>query len=45
MNVLAVQPKTDRLKIQMIPSPLQSPVLNYKSSYLELLAGASKIYL
>lgn len=33
MDVLAVQPKTDQLKIQVIPSPLQSPALNYKSSF------------
>lgn len=33
MDVLAVQPKTDRLKIQEIASPLQNPALNYKSSF------------
>lgn len=33
MDVLAVQPKTDQLKIQVIPSPLQNPALNYKSSF------------
>jgi enamine deaminase RidA (YjgF/YER057c/UK114 family) len=33
MDVLAVQPKTDRLKIQEIISPLQNPALDYKSSF------------
>jgi enamine deaminase RidA (YjgF/YER057c/UK114 family) len=33
MDVLAVQPKTDALKIQEIISPLQNPALDYKSSF------------
>lgn len=33
MDVLAVQPKTDRLKIQEIISPLQNPALDYRSSF------------
>ena len=33
MDVIAVQPKTDQLKIQEIISPLQNPALDYKSSF------------
>jgi enamine deaminase RidA (YjgF/YER057c/UK114 family) len=33
MDVLAVQPKNDRLKIQEIISPLQNPALDYRSSF------------
>jgi enamine deaminase RidA (YjgF/YER057c/UK114 family) len=33
MDVLAVQPKNNRLKIQEITSPLQNPALDYKSSF------------
>ncbi len=33
MDVLAVQPKTDRVKIKAVDSPLQNPALNYKSSF------------
>jgi enamine deaminase RidA (YjgF/YER057c/UK114 family) len=33
MDVLAVQPKTDRLKIKAVDSPLQNPALDYKSSF------------
>jgi enamine deaminase RidA (YjgF/YER057c/UK114 family) len=33
MDVLAVQPKSDDLLIQEIPSPLQNPALDYKSSF------------
>lgn len=33
MDVLAVQPKTDALKIFEVASPLQNPALDYKSSF------------
>ena len=33
MDVLAVKPKNDRLKIQAVDSPLQNPALDYKSSF------------
>jgi enamine deaminase RidA (YjgF/YER057c/UK114 family) len=33
MDVLAVRPKDDRLKIQEVVSPLQNPALDYKSSF------------
>jgi enamine deaminase RidA (YjgF/YER057c/UK114 family) len=33
MDVLAVKPKDDRLKIQDVISPLQNPALDYKSSF------------
>lgn len=33
MDVLAVQPKNGSLTIQEIPSPLQNPALDYKSSF------------
>lgn len=33
MDVLAVQPKDDRLTIQEVISPLQNPALDYKSSF------------
>jgi enamine deaminase RidA (YjgF/YER057c/UK114 family) len=33
MDVLAVQPKDDRLQIQAVGSPLQNPALDYKSSF------------
>jgi enamine deaminase RidA (YjgF/YER057c/UK114 family) len=33
MDVLAVQSKTDRLKIFAVDSPLQNPALDYKSSF------------
>jgi len=33
MDVLAVQPKADRLKIFAVDSPLQNPALGYKSSF------------
>lgn len=33
MDVLAVKPKDDRLKIQEIISPLQNPALDYRSSF------------
>ncbi|MBI9020928.1 MAG: translation initiation inhibitor [Verrucomicrobia bacterium] len=33
MDVLAVQPKDNRLKIQEVISPLQNPALDYKSSF------------
>ena len=33
MDVLAVQPKADRLKISAVDSPLQNPALDYKSSF------------
>jgi enamine deaminase RidA (YjgF/YER057c/UK114 family) len=33
MDVLAVKPKSDSLKIQEIISPLQNPALDYKSSF------------
>jgi enamine deaminase RidA (YjgF/YER057c/UK114 family) len=33
MDVLAVQPKNDLLKIQEIVSPLQNPALDYKSAF------------
>ncbi len=33
MDVLAVQPKTERVKIQVVDSPLQNPALDYKSSF------------
>ncbi|MEI8206083.1 MAG: RidA family protein [Kiritimatiellales bacterium] len=33
MDVLAVQPKTDLVKIQAVDSPLQNPALDYKSSF------------
>lgn len=33
MDVLAVQPKSNRLKIQEVTSPLQNPALDYKSSF------------
>jgi enamine deaminase RidA (YjgF/YER057c/UK114 family) len=33
MDVLAVQPKTDALKIFEVTSPLQNPALDYKSSF------------
>lgn len=33
MDVLAVKPKTDLLKIQEVASPLQNPALDYKSSF------------
>lgn len=32
-NLLAVQPKTSRLKIQSVPSPMQGSALNYHSSF------------
>ena len=32
-DLLAVKPKTDRVKIEAIPSPLQCPALDYKSSF------------
>ena len=32
-DVLAVQPRTDRVRIEAIPSPLQCPALDYKSSF------------
>jgi enamine deaminase RidA (YjgF/YER057c/UK114 family) len=33
MDVLAIQPKTERLKILAVDSPLQNPALDYKSSF------------
>lgn len=33
MDVLAVQPKDNRLKIREVESPLQNPALDYKSSF------------
>lgn len=33
MDVLAVQPKTDLVKIKAVDSPLQNPALDYKSSF------------
>jgi enamine deaminase RidA (YjgF/YER057c/UK114 family) len=33
MDVLAIQPKTDLVKIQAVDSPLQNPALDYKSSF------------
>jgi len=33
MDVLAVQPKKGRMTIQAVPSPLQNPALDYKSSF------------
>jgi enamine deaminase RidA (YjgF/YER057c/UK114 family) len=33
MDVLAVQPKTDQVKIFSVDSPLQNPALDYKSSF------------
>ncbi len=33
MDVLAVQPKNGKLKIQAVDSPLQNPALDYKSSF------------
>lgn len=33
MDVLAVQPKTEQLKITAVDSPLQNPALDYKSSF------------
>ena len=33
MDVLAVQPKDDRLTIQEVISPMQNPALDYKSSF------------
>jgi len=33
MDVLAVRPKDDRLKIQEVISPMQNPALDYKSSF------------
>ncbi len=33
MDVLAVQPKNGRVTIQAVPSPLQNPALDYKSSF------------
>ena len=33
MDVLAVQPKTEKLKIKAVDSPLQNPALDYKSSF------------
>lgn len=32
-DLLAVQPKTSRLKIQSVPSPMQGSALNYRSSF------------
>jgi enamine deaminase RidA (YjgF/YER057c/UK114 family) len=32
-DLLAVQPKTNRLSIKSVPSPLQAPAMNYKSSF------------
>ena len=32
-DVLAIKPKTDRVKIFAVPSPLQCPALDYKSSF------------
>lgn len=32
-DLLAVQPKTSRVKIQSVPSPMQGPARNYKSSF------------
>jgi len=32
-NVLAVQPKSDKIKIAAVDSPMQSSALNYKSSF------------
>ncbi len=32
-DVLAVKPKTDKVKIFAVPSPLQCPALDYKSSF------------
>lgn len=32
-DLLAIKPKTDRIKIEAIPSPLQCPALDYKSSF------------
>ena len=33
MDALAVQPKTDRMKIVEVKSPLQNPALDYRSSF------------
>ncbi|MFA7256910.1 MAG: RidA family protein [Kiritimatiellales bacterium] len=33
MDVLAIQPKTDQVKIHTVDSPLQNSALNYKSSF------------
>jgi enamine deaminase RidA (YjgF/YER057c/UK114 family) len=33
MDVLAIHPKTERVKIQAVDSPLQNPALDYKSSF------------
>ena len=33
MDVLAVKPKSDSLRIQEVTTPLQNPALNYKSSF------------
>ena len=33
MDVLAIQPKTDLVKIKAVNSPLQNPALDYKSSF------------
>ena len=32
-DVMAIQPKDDKLRIQAVPSPLQCPALDYKSSF------------
>jgi enamine deaminase RidA (YjgF/YER057c/UK114 family) len=32
-DVLAIKPKTDRVKVFAVPSPLQCPALDYKSSF------------
>ncbi|HUW30685.1 MAG TPA: hypothetical protein VM223_03670, partial [Planctomycetota bacterium] len=32
-DVLAIQPRTDRVCIEAVPSPLQCPALDYKSSF------------
>ena len=32
-DVLAVKPKTDKMKIFAVPSPMQCPALDYKSSF------------
>ena len=32
-DVLAIQPRTDRVRIEAVPSPLQRPALDYKSSF------------
>lgn len=33
VEALAIKPKTDKIKIQVIPSPLQCPAIDYKSSF------------